>query len=160
MSNAQVNTYSPDDVELIISGYKVFGWDRISITRNNTGFTPFKGIRGKDSRDRNTSTSATLTISVSTTCPVNDVFSYVHALDLEYGTGRLVITLKDNSGRSTFATNEAYITAYPPANYGADSGYNVWNIYCQSTSTWTLGGNTKPTTALFDKITNFVSDAF
>lgn len=160
MSSSQVNTYSPDSVELVISGYKVFGWDKISIARNNPGFTPYKGIRGKDSRDRNISTSATLSLSVASTCPVNTVLSYVHELDLQYGTGRLEITLLDNSGMSKFFTNEAYITAYPVASFSGDTEYRVWNIYCQTTKEWTLGGNTKPTTPLFDKITDFASNIF
>lgn len=160
MSSSQVNTYSPSDVDLIVSGYKIFGWDSISIARNSPGFTPYKGIRGKDSRDRNTSTSATLSLSITSSCPVNTVLSYVHELDLEYGTGRLEITLKDGSGTSRFASSEAYILAYPPASFTGDTEYRLWTIYCQSTSSWTLGGNTKPTTPMFDKITDFASNIF
>lgn len=160
MSDVQVNTYSPSDVDLIISGYKVFGWDQISITRNTPGFTPFKGIRGKDSRDRNTSTSATLSLSITSSCPVNTVLSYVHELDLRYGTGRLEIILKDGSGMSRFSSSEAYILAYPPVSFTGDTEYRVWNIACQSTSSWVMGGNTKPTTPLFDRITDFASGIF
>jgi len=160
MSDFTVNTYSPDDIVLIISGYKVSGWDRITITRNNPGFTPFKGIRGKDSRDKNESTAATLSLSVLSTCPVNSVLSAVHKQDLIYGTGRLIITLKDNSGMSLFGSNEAYILAYPTAGFGADSEYRVWNIQCQTTTEWTVGGNTRPTTKLLDNITNYITDLF
>ena len=139
MSSAAINTYSPADLDLIISGYHVFGWDNISITRNMAGFTRVGGIRGKDSRDRNISTAATLSLSIASTCPVNTVLSQVHALDLEYGTGRLVITLKDGSGHSRFSSEEAYITAYPVASFTGDTEYRVWTIQCQTTKTWILG---------------------
>lgn len=158
MSTQAINTYNAADVELIIAGYKVYGWDKISLDRTVPGFTPYAGIRGKDTRVRNNKTSALLSLSIINTCPVNDVLSYVHELDLELGTGRLEITLKDNSGRSVFSTTEAYIMKYPQVEFNSDIGYRVWPIYCQTTSTWLVGGNTKPTTSLFDKITNLASD--
>jgi hypothetical protein len=160
MGEFSINTYSPDNVDLIIGGYKVFGWDRISIQRNVQGYTPYVGIRNKSTRTRNTNTSATLSLSIIQTCPVNDVLANVHALDLQYGTGRLVITLKDNSGRSIFSTVDGYITAYPAAEYTSEIEYRVWNIYCQTTATWVYGGNTKPQTKLFDNIVDKVSGLF
>jgi len=159
MSIFDVNTYSPNDVTLVIAGYKVFGWDRISLQRNVQGFTPYIGIRDKHSRTRNTNSSATLSLSIIQTCPVNDVLSRVHELDLQYGTGRLEITLKDNSGRSVFSSEEAYIVGYPSAEYGPEIDYRVWNIYCQSMKVWTLGGNSQPQTKLFDNIVNTINGA-
>lgn len=160
MSEFQINTYGPDDVTLIIGGYKVFGWDSIRIQRTVQGFTPYQGIRNKSTRTRNTTTSATLSLSIIQTCPVNDVLSNVHSLDLEYGTGRLVITLKDESGSSIFSTVDGYITAYPSVEYTGDIGYRTWNIFCQTTATWIVGGNTTPQTKLFDNIVDKVSGLF
>lgn len=159
MSQFEINTYSPDSVDLIIAGYKVFGWDNITLQRTKQGFTPYEGIRNKSSRTRNTTTSATLSLSIIQSCPVNDVLSKVHDLDLQYGTGRLVITLKDKSGRSLFSTNDAFITGYPAAAYTSELEYRVWNIYC-GTTTWILGGNTTPETKLFDNIVSKVGSLF
>lgn len=160
MSQFDINTYNPSDVSLIIGGYRVFGWDSITIQRNSQGYTPYKGIRDKHSRTRNQDTSATLSLSIIQSCPVNDVLSYVHELDLQYGTGRLEITLKDDSGRSVFSSNEAYITGYPAAEYTSELEYRVWNVFCQNTGTWVLGGNTTPQTKLFDNIVDKVSGLF
>ena len=108
-----VNTYSPKDVVLTVSGYQFTGWDSISITRSAKGFNTIRGIRGKNTRVRNTDTSATITISLLQSSQGNDVLSSIHEQDLAFGTGRIVLMLKDNSGRSVFASNEAFVTSFP-----------------------------------------------
>lgn len=155
MNNFTVATYSPSDVQLIVSGYEVRGWDSISIQRVQPGFTPYEGIRGKDSRTRNTKTAARIELTVMQTHPLNDIFSQVHQLDLQHGTGRLEITLKDNAGTSLFSSVEAYITEFPASMFGADIAFQVWNIYCQTTSTYKVGGNTKPQNNIFSKVSEY-----
>jgi hypothetical protein len=156
MNNFTVATYSPSDVQLIISGYEVRGWESITIERLQPGFTPFEGIRGKDSRTRNKKSSARIDLAVMQTHPLNNIFSQVHALDLEYGTGRLEITLKDNAGTSLFSSIEAYIVSYPTSTFGAEIAFPVWSIYCQNTETYNVGGNTKPQNNIFSKVSEFL----
>lgn len=159
-----VNTYSPKDCILTISGYQLTGWQNITITRTVKGFTTIRGIRGKNTRVPNVDTSATVGISLIQTSQGNDVLSYIHALDLQEGTGRIALLLKDNSGRSVFSSNEAYITSYPPAPYSGQFEYRNWEIFCQTTSTYVVGGNAKPVTSLFDsavsQATNFIDNIF
>lgn len=145
-----VNTYNPKDVVLTIGGYQVTGWQSISVTRTSKGFTTVRGIRGKNTRVRNVDTSATLVISLLQTSQANDVLSYVHELDLQEGTARLALMLKDNSGRSVFSTNEGYITGYPPMPFSGQFEYRSWEIFCQTTTSFVVGGNAKPVTTLFD----------
>lgn len=157
-----VQTYSPTDVKLIVGGYPIAGWESISISRTVAGFQTIQGIRGKDTRSRNTKSSAIITIPILMTSDSNDVLSYIHELDLEQGTGRIVLTLKDNSGRSLFTSNEAYIRSYPETVFSASAEYRSWEIYCQTTETFVVGGNSKPVTSIFDNAlnsaTNFVSN--
>ncbi len=156
---SSVVSYSPKDVQLIIAGYQVTGWQTISITRTNKGFTNIRGIRNKNTRLRNKDTSATITVSLMMTAQSNEVLSYIHELDLEQGTGRLVITLKDNSGKSVFSSNEAYITGYPAVTNSANIDYRNWEIFCQTTSTYLVAGNVRPTTSLFDGALNSLNNA-
>ena len=134
-------TYSPREVQLIIAGYKVSGWESITITRAVDGFTPVRGIRGKNTRVRNTDTSATLTVPVMQTELSNEVLNSIHSQDLQLGSGRIEITLKDGSGTSVFSSNEGYILGYPPVTYSGGIEYREWRIFCQTTSTFEVGSN-------------------
>lgn len=153
-----VTTYSPKDVQLIIGGYTVVGWESISISRSAKGFTVIRGIRGKHTRVPNVDSSCTITIPLIQFSPSNDVLSYIHELDLEEGTARISLTLKDRSGASVYSSNEAYIVGYPTATYSGQFEYRNWEIFCQTTDTYTVAGNTRPSTSIFDSVVNEASD--
>lgn len=165
MTNSfSVETYSASDVKLSIGGYIITGWDNLTINRRVKAFTPVYGIRGKNTRVKNVDTSATIIITLIQTSQSNDVLSYIHELDIDEGTARITLTLKDNSGRSVFSSNEAYISSYPTKSFSGDFTYNTWEIILQSTQSYTVGGNVRPSTGLLDNIisdaTDFVSDLF
>lgn len=159
MANSfSVNTYSPKDVSLNIGGYPIAGWQTITISRSARGFTVIRGIRGKNTRVKNKDTSATLIITLMGSSPTNDVFSQIHELDLEFGTARIALTLKDASGSSVFSTNEAYITGYPPVSLTGQIEDRTWELFAQTTESYLVGGNSRPSTSLFDSALNEVSD--
>lgn len=166
MANSfSVSTYSPSDVVLSISGYTIAGWDSISITRRTDSFKPIYGIRNKHTRvpsgsPGNRDTSAIISLVLAQEAQSNEVLNYVHELDINNGTGRLTLTLKDNSGKSVFSSDEAYIPAYPPVAFTNDFGTRNWRIICQTTTTWTVAGNTKPQTSLLDSAIDKVSGLF
>lgn len=155
-----VNTYSAKDVSLSFGGYQIAGWDSISITRTSPSFVTVKGIRGKHTRVPSGDTSATITVSILQTSPSNDVLSEVHRLDIENGTGRLDVMLKDSSGKSVFSSDEAYITSYPETTFSGGFEYRSWTIYCQTTKSYSVGGNSYPQTNLFNKALDAVSNIF
>lgn len=151
MSNSfTVHTYSPKDVILTVGGYQLTGWQSINVSRSVKGFTVIRGIRGKNTRVKNVDTSATITLSLLQTAQGNDVLSYIHELDLDEGTARIALLLKDRSGRSVFSSNEAFITGYPTATFSGQFEYRNWELFCQRTGTYTVGGNAKPATDLLD----------
>jgi hypothetical protein len=153
-----VSTYSPTDVILNIGGYQVAGWMSIGITRNSRGYTVVKGIRGKNTRVRNQDTSATILVTLMASSQTNDVFSYIHELDMEEGTGRISLTLKDLSGSSVFSTSEAYITGYPAVSKTGQIENTVWEIFAQTTEDFFVGGNARPSTNMFDSAVSEASD--
>ena len=65
----------------------------------------------------------------------------IHTQDLQLGSGRLEITLKDGSGTSVFSSNEAYIVGYPAVTYSGGIEYREWRIFCQTTTTFEVGSN-------------------
>lgn len=168
-NNLSISTYSPSDVTLVIAGYVLSGWDTINISRRTDSFKPVYGIRGKHARVRTgggttPDTSAIITLTLAQESASNDVLSAIHELDISEGTGRIVLTLKDKSGGSLFNSHEAYIISYPDAPFSNDFGTRQWRIFCQSTKTYFVAGNTKPSTGLLDSAigsaTDFVSGLF
>ena len=159
-----VNSFSPKDVQLIVAGYVITGWERITITRRVKGFTPIPGIRGKNTRVVSQDTSATITVPVLQTSQSNEVLSSIHEQDLDKKTGRLGITLKDVSGNSIFSSDEGYITGFPSVTYSGQFEYRTWEIFLQRTSSYNVAGNARPQTSLLDGVlseaSNFINDLF
>jgi len=139
-----VYTYNPSQVEFQISGYKVIGWDAITIKRNSPSFRLVKGINGKHTRTQDYDTSAVITVGIMQTSPSNEVMSYVHEQDIANGTGRLQILLKDLGGESVFSSQEAFIDNYPEKRFTDGIVFNNWTFICQSTDDYTVGGNARP----------------
>lgn len=153
-----VYTYSPEEVDLIVSGYRITGWNSIAVSRTSAGFTHIAGIDGKNTRIRNKDTGATIFIDVVRTSPVNTVFSEIHRKDLIYGTGRLEVMLKDKQGGSVFSSIEAYIDRYPDDAFTTEMNNRRWSITCQSTDVWNIAGSEKAQESLYSRITNSVTD--
>lgn len=163
-NNFTVQTYSPKDVILTIGGYQLTGWQSVNISRSVKGFAVIRGIRGKNTRVPNVDTSATITISLLQTAQGNDVLSQIHGLDLEKGTARIALTLKDRSGLSVFSSNEAFITGYPTATFSDRFEYRNWELFCQATQSYVVGGNARGATDLLDSalsgVGNFIDNIF
>lgn len=153
-----VNTYNPRDVILTLGGYQITGWQNVTVSRTVKGFTVIRGIRGKNTRVPNKDTSATITMTLLQTSQANDVLSYIHELDLDEGTARIELTLKDRSGRSVFSSNEGFIVGYPVSTFSGQFEYRSWEIFAQSTTTYNVGGNARPSTDLLDSALSELGD--
>lgn len=166
MSNSfSIKTYSPSDVDLVVSGYTIAGWDSISIRRRFDSFKPVYGIRAKHTRVRMGSaterdTSSLITFTLAQESQSNELLSYIHESDIDFGTGRLLITLKDKSGKSIFSSDTAYILNYAESTFTNDFGSRQWRIFCQTTATYVVGGNARPSTGLLDSVVDRVSSIF
>lgn len=146
----EVNTYSPSEVTLIVSGYQISGFKQISVKRNSPMFTLVKGIRGKNSRQRNRDTSCTVTVEVIQTSIVNDVLTQIVEQDLRTNSARLTLDLTDGLGSSKIESRDAFITGYPETTYSGDIVYRSWTIVCLSTDLFRVGGNAKLSASAFD----------
>lgn len=153
-----VNCYSPTDVTLAFGGYVLTGWNTINIQRVYAGMTAVDGINGKNTRVRNNNTAAVINFSCLQTGEANDILSQIHALDLQTGSARISLTLKDLSGSSIFTSSEAYILQYPEVVFSDSFEYRVWQIRCNTSDGWIIGGNLRPSTSLFDSALSTISD--
>lgn len=153
-----INTYSPSDVDFLIDGFKVVAWENMSLKRDNDSYTFVKGIRGKNTRVRNYNKSVSIELAVLQTSEVHDVLTEIHRqdalVDESADNGRLVITLKDRSGTSSFISEDAYIVGLPDLKFSQDFETRVWRIQCHTFNIFKVGGNLRPTTNLIDSIFN------
>jgi hypothetical protein len=146
---ANVNTYNPSDVYLVICGEQCESWQTITVERNTPeAFKFVKGIGRKNTRVRDKNSAAKITITVMQTSELNDLLSEVHAQDLENGTGRLDVMLVDRSGTTLIQSIEAYIVGYPTKEFSDAVGFIPWVIQCQTTEDYIVGGNTQPSSPL------------
>lgn len=146
----EVSTYSPSEVNLNVSGYRITGFDSIRVLKNSPSFQMIKGIRGKNSRVRNRDTSCTITVDVIQTSIVNDVFSQILAEDLRTNSARLSLDLTDDLGSSKIKSEECFIEGHPEVVYSGSITYHRWTLVCLSTIVYRVGGNNKLQKSAFD----------
>lgn len=135
-----VLTYSPTQVVVTVNGYVIEGWSNISVSVNAPAYKQIRGIRGKNTRVKISDTSATVKITLQQTSIANDVFTLLSQEDRRFGTGRLELTVKDNSGTSLFASAYAYLEGIPESNFSASQTERTWTLLCDS-SDYYVGGN-------------------
>lgn len=157
----EVMTYVPENVVLLISGYQIEGWDSIRVVRNSPAFRQVRGIRQKNTRVRMKDTSATLTLEVPQSGLVNEVFSKCLEADINTGSVRLEISLRESTGASFFNTTTAYILGYPELSYKGTISANTWTIGCDESQLY-LGAAKSAAVGIVEngvaRLKNFVSD--
>ena len=126
----QVLTYVPSNVNLVISGLPISGWNEITVVRNSPVIKQIRGIKGKNTRTRLKDSSATIVIETLQTELLNEVFTLALQADQLNGTARLELALTESTGTSFFTTTSAYITAYPQKKYSKDISSVVWTLAC------------------------------
>lgn len=146
-------TYDPKKVDLLVAGYKLPGLVEISVQFASRPFKKIKGIRGTNTRIRDMDSSCTIQITVLQTSLTNNVLSKIHELDAQFGTGRLELSLQDNSGttgtKTLVESDTAFIDGFPDFTLTNDSSTRVWTIHCLSTRNVHVGSGFKPGLDIF-----------
>lgn len=135
-----VYTYSPSDVNIIISGHKVSGWNSVSVQHLAPTFKVIRGIRGKNTRVRNTDTSASVTIAIDQNSVSNSVLESVAMQDAATGNGRLSILISDPNGSGMFYSDTAFIEATPNYTLEGEANDRGWIFHCLSSQSGGDGG--------------------
>lgn len=101
--------------------------DVITIERGSPLYTKKVGASGSVARSRSSDRSGTIKLKVMATAAINDVLSAIIATDERERTGlTLSFLLQDLGGTTTAAAPEAYLTAWPALNRGAEVGEVEW----------------------------------
>lgn len=142
-----IYTYDPKKVTLLIAGYKLPGIVKISVQFNSRPFKRVKGIRGTNTRVRDRDTSCQIQVEVLQTSLANNVLSKIHELDAQYGTGRIELSLQDNSGttgtKTLLESDTAYVDGFPNFGFSSEAETRTWTIECLSTRNVHVGSGFK-----------------
>lgn len=144
-----VYTYDPSKVFLFIAGYRLTGIVSIGVNFQNPTFTVVKGLRGSRARVLDKSTEVTITITANQQSMANSLLSMILEKDIQYGTGRLEISLVDNGGETLIESDNAFVEGYPNFEFGEEAGTRTWTIRCMTTRNVRIGSNFKPALDLF-----------
>lgn len=151
MTTQRVATYSPNDLTIIISqessgiSHVCSGFSEdsiVQIERNAETFTMYTGADNYSTRIYNANNSAKVTLSVQQSSATNDILSRMYQNDAasRNSSGLFSITIKDNSGRSTYFSDDAYIGVVPNSNFSNSMQTRDWVIHAHNLETL-IGGN-------------------
>lgn len=136
----QSYTYSPNNVTLIISGFRVTGWESIEVKRQSPTFKVVRGIRGKNTRVRDKNGLTEVRVIVDQTSPANKVFHDISLADYNTGNGLLTLTLRDPNGYDFLHSNEVFLEGQAVATFSAETTGREWVFHCLSVAN-TSGGD-------------------
>ncbi len=126
-----VKTYNPADVQLILAGIAVSGYADgtfIAIGRDNPSFTSGSGADSEGWRAKSNDKTGTCTLTLLQTSASNDAFSALAALDEASGDGVGPLLLKDNSGRSLYSAETAWLEKPADAEFAREQSDREWVI--------------------------------
>lgn len=137
MASSYTATFSPQDVTIVISqgdfSHIVSGFSEdsiVTVERNSDTYSLYTGADDTNSRIYQPNTSSMITIPLQQTSNSNDILSQLYANDraAKDSTGMFSITVKDNSGRSLFFAQEAFIARLPDAQFGNTMQLREWQV--------------------------------
>ena len=151
MASTFTSTFAPNDVTVVISqggfSHVVSGFSEdsiVSIERNSDTFNLYTGADDTNTRIYQANTSAMITLPLQQTSNSNDILSQLYENDRESrdSTGMFNILIKDNSGRSLYSADEAFIAVVPNSSFGNTMQLREWQIQAVRMSVF-HGGNAK-----------------
>lgn len=146
-------TFAPNDVTIILthstSGivHQIAGFSQdsiVTIERNSPTYDLYTGADDTNTRIYKANTSANITVPLAQTSNSNDILTALYLNDKASrdSTGMFSITIKDNSGRSSFFAEEAWIAVVPNSEFANDMQTREWVIHAAKMDTY-IGGNSK-----------------
>lgn len=144
-------TFAPNDVTIIVthnaSGivHQISGFSEdsiVTVERNSPTYELYTGADDTNTRIYKANTSAKLTIPLAQSSNSNDILTALYEFDKNSrnSQGIFSIIVKDNSGRSSFFSDEAYIAVVPNSQFANSMQTREWVIDAVRTTDY-IGGN-------------------
>ena len=140
-----LGTYDPSQVAIIFGRLPITGFADgtfVSIEQNEDSFSLQIGTDGDGCRSKTNNQSIRVTFTLGQWSASNDTLSAQHNLDVlsPSGDGIAPLLVKDNSGRTLVAAENAWIVKPAPAEFGREAGPREWIIESDR-ALQNIGGN-------------------
>lgn len=148
-STNRLATYAPNQVTVVLTQLSTgaahivgqYSEDSIvTVDRNADTFTLYTGADDSNTRIYNANTAGTITLSLQQTSTSNDVLMGLYEQDRVSRDGLFSIQVIDNSGRSYFFAEEAYVGVVPSASFSNTMNTRDWVIHAPKMES-RIGGN-------------------
>lgn len=122
-------TYNPKKVAVICGPFEIKGFSdgsMVSIAMNEDQWSLQMGTDGEGTRSKSNNHSAQITISLMQTSDSNGVLQAFWNSDRLTDGGVFPFYIKDNSGRSIWAAEQAWVKKQPDAALEREAGAREW----------------------------------
>lgn len=151
MATQRLATYAPNEISVVItqestglthtlSGYATDSM--VDVERNSDTFEMYKGADDTATRIYKADTALKITVHLAQTSNSNDILSALYNNDATTRNGIFSVLITDNTGRSRYFAEEAYIGMVPAASYSNSMNTRQWVIHAPN-SNIIMGGNSK-----------------
>lgn len=132
-----LHTYYPDQVAMVFAGIPITGFADgtfLSVEQSEDSFSLQVGSDGEACRSRTNNRSGRVTFTLGQWSAANDLLSALHNVDISTpnGDGIGPLLIKDNSGRSLFAAEKAWIVKPPTGEFAREAGSREWVVETDS----------------------------
>lgn len=153
MATQRAATYAPGNLTIVITheatgiAHVMSGFSEdsiVQIERVAETFTMYTGADNFSTRVFNSNNSARMTFSLQQTSATNDVLTGLYEYDKAHlnSDGMFSIHVKDNSGRSDYFSDDAYVGVVPNSNFSNSMQTRDWVIHAHNMEQ-VIGGNAK-----------------
>lgn len=154
-------SYSPEDVTIILAGFQVEGYidgTFISIAKDIAPFTSTTTADGIIARRYINSQSYTMTITLHSASPYNDILTKLWQIDEFTQKGKFPVIVKDQIGSSLFISATSWIEGLPIMDFANSITERVWTIKCAQ-AVVNIGGNDGESSLVQDLLNTVASAA-
>ena len=123
--------YDPKKVVLTIGGHPVEGYADgtfITVSRNNQMWTLQSGASGETARSKSNDRSGTVEIVLMQTSVSNDVLSTKVKDDELNNSGKFVLGIDDEHGKTVIAGLESWVQQQPSTEFAKELSERTWII--------------------------------
>ena len=149
MASNRLATFAPNEVDVIITqsssglNHVVSGFAEdklVGVERAAETFSKYVGADNTTTRIYKADKSLSITLSLQQTSNSNDIMMQLYKNDVATRNGLFSILVKDNSGRSYYFAEEAYIAVVPSTSYANSMQVFEWVIHAHDSDVY-IGGN-------------------
>lgn len=151
MANERTATFSPANVKIVVSqgtwSHVMSGYAEDTFVRvvpQSDKFEMYIGADRTATRVYKGNEAGTIEVTLQQTSSSNDILSQIYKNDIANPSAETMftITVRDNSGRSLYYAEEAYIGKTPDSDFANSMQTRQWSIMCPRLQEH-IGGNSK-----------------